>query len=312
MPTLSHTPTLSTSVSPVQAGKRSWLNYSRNYLATAVAISFFFLSFFTESLFTFFTFSFLIAGFIFPGMAHGSLDYYLVVRSSNGKVNKSTILFSYIGIIGLILAAWYISPLFVLMVFLLNSAYHFGETDLQHSTSHPILRRLVYGVLVLLFFFSSHSIETQNYLSPFGIDFPVLNSSTALFVCATLLISIAAILRYGVNLRNSVNVLLVLLIGTKLPLLLAFGIYYILVHSTSAWNDLKEGLELPTASMLKIAGPFTMAGILFILFAGFLFQQSVTFHDQPVPLIIMGLAAITLPHTISMSIFYRKLYKQHQ
>jgi hypothetical protein len=103
--------------------------------------------------------------------------------------------------------------------------------------------------------------------------------------------------------------LLVLAIGTQLPLVLAFGIYYILIHSLSAWKHLQVGLSMTPLKMIKKATPFTLAGLIFIVIAFLFFQQSTILQHQPVPLIIIGLSAITLPHTLSMSFFYQRLYK---
>lgn len=297
------------SFSASQGKSDTLLSRLQDFFAPLVAILFFLTDHFFPTYSGFLAIAFLSIGFVFPGMAHGSLDYYLLVRSANGKLKNSVVLLYYIGIIGIILAAWFFSPLVVLLVFLLNSAYHFGETDLHHSSLKGNILRLTYGALLILFFFVSHPSETADYLRPFGIEFSSPQQSTILITCSSIGLVLTALLFFAERSQQLINVLLVLVIGTQLPLLLAFGVYYILVHSAAAWKDLKDGLKLPTASMIKIAAPFTFAGLLFIVAAYMLFQQMEPYQGQPVPLVIMGLAAITLPHTISMSVFYRALRK---
>ena len=303
---LSSISTYSPSFAASQWKRSTVLSRSQEFFAPIVAILFFLIDRFFPNYSGLLSVTFLAIGFVFPGMAHGSLDYYLLVRSANGKLRNSVVLLYYIGIIGLILGAWFFSPLIVLLVFLLNSAYHFGETDLHHSALKGNVLRLTYGALLILFFFFSHPSETAEYLRPFGIEFPVLSRFTMLLICTGIGAIVTLFFVFAERSRQLINALLVLGIGTQLPLLLAFGIYYILVHSATAWNDLKHGLQLSASTMIKTAAPFTLAGIVFIVAAYALFQRIEPFQGQPVPLVIMGLAAITLPHTISMSVFYRR------
>lgn len=286
---------------------RQAMGWSVDYLAALAALFFLFIKFLLPDALQLSALSFIIAGFIFPGMAHGALDYHLGTDGSPNTSKKIRILASYIGSMVLGILLWLTSPLLILLLFLINSAYHFGETDLTKNSSAPFRVRLVYGAALILFFFTTHAAETASYLLPFGVSFPTGNQTFASIFSGILYLMIFGIVLRHSGTKNAWNILLVLALGTQLPLLLSFGIYYILNHSLSAWNHLRHGLDTSHSSMLKKAAPFTIAGLFFIALSYYIFQRFDGFQGQHVPLVIIGLSAITLPHTFSMSFFYRKL-----
>lgn len=279
-------------------------DFFSRYFATVTAGAFLLLSFFSSEVFSFVSLVFLVAGFIFPGMAHGSLDLHLMKRCVKGST--AFVLSVYVFAVVSIVCTWYFAPVFVFLLFLGNSAFHFGETDLRYLSGANRLTQLVYGSALLLFMFITHLTETRNYISAFNITVPQLQLHT--WVIITTLCS--GVLVAGLALSSSkphlVNALLVLLIGTQLPLLLAFGVYYILIHSRTSWKAISNGLGLRNAEMVMMAAPFTIAG-LFIMFIAYLFFNRYSLlSGEPVALISVGLAAITLPHTVAMTLFYSK------
>jgi len=115
---------------PSSLRQRDYKNIALSFLPAALTLFFLSLSFFSYSYFQTAYYIFILAGFVFPGMAHGSLDYYLAVKSSAGRLSKKVILSIYIGIILMVITGWYISPALIIFSFLFNAAFHFGETDL--------------------------------------------------------------------------------------------------------------------------------------------------------------------------------------
>lgn len=139
----------------------------------------------------------------------------------------------------------------------------------------------------------------------FGLILPDSENGPLLALSGALLMLIASLLAFGGRKSMVWDTLLALGIGMALPLVLAFGIYYILIHSRTAWNDLGKELQLEDPVMLRKAAPFTIAGCLFMAGTYWLMGNNVSLPDQPVVLMVAGLAAITLPHTIAMALLYR-------
>ncbi|MFM9051375.1 MAG: Brp/Blh family beta-carotene 15,15'-dioxygenase [Bacteroidota bacterium] len=283
----------------------------RDYVASCAALFFFLVQTISPELLNWLSIPFLAIGFIFPGMTHGSLDFYIVSRYTSPNKPRFTSLAVYLLIVAIVVLTWTITPKLVFILFLLNSAYHFGETDLRSSSSPSRILDLVYGTLLLSILFITHSKETVEYLHGFGISVPNPDVSQRTFLSITLfsLIGIFQLFTPGHN--RIIDALIVLAIGINLPLILAFGIYYILVHSRTAWKDLGQELALNQRSMLKLAAPFTAGGCLLITIIYFAFDSYADFFSEPVSLVVIGLAAITLPHSIAMSLFYHKADRKH-
>lgn len=278
---------------------------SGDFPASIVAFLFFIIGTFSSDLLQLLSAPFLAIGFIFPGMAHGSLDLHVMNRCADRRIANRTLLIAYIVCVLSVILLWSFSPRLIFLLFLLNSAYHFGETDLRAVQVQGRLRNLVYGVVVLTILFVTHLEETAGYFLSFGIKMPSADPFTLTLI--GLLVAGLLIASSLVYLRNNrlLDVIIVLAIGSQLPLLLAFGIYYILVHSRSAWKDLSTELALDDRSMLRLATPFTLAGCLLLVAVYLVFRTYSGLFSDPLALTVAGLAAITLPHTISMSIFYR-------
>jgi hypothetical protein len=97
-----------------------------------------------------------------------------------------------------------------------------------------------------------------------------------------------------------------LLLGTQVPLALAFGLYFIFQHSFNAWEHMKSGLGLSSSSMFKKALPFTIGA--FVLFAFILQMNKMSFLNEQVLFanFFVFLACISLPHIVLMHYFYKR------
>lgn len=275
--------------------------------ASLVCAGFFLLYSLSESVAFNVSVLFLVGGFIFPGMTHGSLDFQVMNRFMGGRWSKSGTLSFYLLLVAAVLTAWSFSPTAVFLLFLINSAYHFGETDLQNRSFGNTALKFLYGSLLLGFLFLSHYDETIAYVRPFGITLPMFHGGLPAPLFWSVLGLIGSLLFYSGRKSGLSEIVLTLAIGVKLPLVLAFGIYYILIHSRTAWRDLGHELRLEEPVMLRKAAPFTIAGCLFIAGTYWMFGSDPSFPDQPVVLLVAGLAAITLPHTIAMALLYRSI-----
>ena len=65
------------------------------------------------------------------GMGHGALDGKIIWDSTNNRVFKLKIYCIYIGIVMFGLIFWFVSPFISLIILLLMSLVHFGESDMH-------------------------------------------------------------------------------------------------------------------------------------------------------------------------------------
>lgn len=248
----------------------------------------------------------LILGLIFPGIPHGALDNYLLKKPLNSIYEKITFYIMYIGLMALILFTWLLSPLLGLIVFLICSSWHFGQTDnLAFGIKKPVLH-LLNGSLVLSFILLSHSAETYNYLSLLGIELPPLNQTFAISISAVILLILTLVLFMSKKTQKQ-DVLIytgILITSSALPLIAGFGLYFIGVHSINGWQAIQKGLKLSHFRLLKKASLFSLLAYLFI--AGFLwlYEGELILNNQTIALFFIALSCISIPHIILMHYFY--------
>jgi beta-carotene 15,15'-dioxygenase len=249
----------------------------------------------------------LLAGIIFPGIPHGAIDHHLEVSDKRNKYYLPLFVVKYILIMALIAAIWFMLPLLGLSLFIIYSAWHFGETDMRRLQSFHPLFAFLYGISLLVFILSSHSGEFSNYVSLFGIPaFQSVSSTTYLIVS---LLSLASLIVIGVvgvkNKTRYFSLVVIILLGSLLPLLLAFGIYFILIHSISGWTHIRKGLKVSHSKLLFRALPFSMGA--FVMMGTFITISNLdnVFIDKYISSFFIALAAISAPHILYMSKFYK-------
>ncbi|MFN5876233.1 MAG: Brp/Blh family beta-carotene 15,15'-dioxygenase, partial [Ignavibacteria bacterium] len=74
------------------------------------------------------------------GIPHGSLDLHLM--STRGQRLRELIV--YLVCIALVLGIWLVQPTLMLVLFLINSAWHFGDCDVRTTSRFKPLLSLVY------------------------------------------------------------------------------------------------------------------------------------------------------------------------
>jgi beta-carotene 15,15'-dioxygenase len=249
---------------------------------------------------------FLLAGIIFPGIPHGAIDHYLEINKREEKYYLPLFVVKYLAVMALVVVLWLLQPLAGLGLFLLYSAWHFGETDLRRLGSFHPVSAFLSGLGLLMFILSSHSQEFGHYTSLFGVPyFKAIASTTYQLMAAISLAVLVAIGLTSVKEKGRYFCLIALVaLGSFLPLLLAFGIYFILVHSVSGWSDIRTGLQISHTKLLLKALPFSMGA--FILMGAFIVISNMdnTLLDKHISSFFIALAAISAPHILYMSKFY--------
>lgn len=249
----------------------------------------------------------LLLGMAFPGIPHGALDHHLDI---NGRVQGYALLrfiVGYIAIMALVVFLWLLSPPVALLAFLLYSAWHFGETDVRHWGAFHSGSAWLHGTAALGFLLASHPQELSAYLLALGLGplavLPPLATAAAAVLCLLGLLATGLLVPRGAR-ASWLKTCVVLLAGAFLPLLLAFGIYFIGIHSLRGWRHLQQGLGISHGALLRLSLPFTLgAFVLFAMLVAFAKLAQFSFAGI-VPALFVFLAAISAPHIWTMHRFY--------
>ena len=248
----------------------------------------------------------LMAGMIFPGIPHGAVDN-LLLTGEQGLAGLSRFLARYLLIMALMLLLWFISPVIWLAVFLLVSGWHFGETDARRFKSFGPVSAFIRGMCMLSFILTSHPQEFRWYLDLFGIGSGGITDRDLYLIAG---VCFMAYFSAGLSLIRYKGGLFVYQAGTVLltaylPLLLAFGVYFIFIHSISAWRDLKDGLRLSSITLIRKSLPFSLLAFVFI--GAFIWFYRVSGSPQAyLASFFIALSAISTPHIFYMSGFYHR------
>ena len=285
--------------------------FKKGYLFTTGFIALFFLlQCMSPTLASQFGYTGLIAGLLAVGLPHGAVDHLLV---QSKKFNLVRFVLQYVCIIAAYFALWQWLPVFSLLLFIAYSAYHFGESEMveMRVSLDSVVQKLyafIIGLSILLFIIFSH-LETSllvlnniNGVSSFiqGVDFYSYKNA----VLAVSYFSIVPL--WWMSKKTCLYLMAILVLGMQMPLMLAFGLYFVGSHSINAWGHIATKLKTPTKKLYLQSLPFNL-GALFI-FAIFIYLQSanVRLIQSYAATFFVFLACVSLPHIILMHLFYKK------
>lgn len=254
------------------------------------------------------------------GIPHGALDHIVAKTTaiSNGQTfSIQQFLGRYILAILLYSTSWIFFPGSSLIIFLLISAWHFGETDLSsaNETWTWNVSRMLWGSLVLMLILLSHFKETASVVLRItqgsGLAQKILehlqtNSIHYFSVVASLFFAVATIAnkknKIIVSKHYIINLITILLLCSQLPLLPAFALYFGGWHAIRSFeiifkflHDAKEEMAAKPLTMWKNALPMTFLAAFGFIFMAFIWQGTGMKMD-PLPAIFIFLSIITLPH----------------
>jgi Brp/Blh family beta-carotene 15,15'-monooxygenase len=243
-------------------------------------------------------------GLMFIGIPHGALDHMLL---NNKKTSLTVFILKYLMLVGFYYLIWQLFPAISLIIFLIYSSFHFGESEINNnfynfSKIYTYLQNFLIGLSILLFIIFSHINESililKNLISIPNIDYQFISW----LIC---IISIFYILFQYFYFKNKKiwGLLFILSIGVYLPLIFSFGLYFIFQHSFNAWTHLQIGLSMSSKELYKKSWVYSLGAIV-ILFFILYFRGSFTEIDLWVNMFIF-MACISLPHFILMHLFYK-------
>ena len=249
------------------------------------------------------------------GLPHGALDGAIAIHLGFSRKALLFIRFLllYIGMAGLVIAAWIMAPAACLLGFLVISMIHFGAGDARHGTGWVRgAEVMAHGGLVVAGISQMHRPQVDvifAYLT--GGDTRLVWQGLdilTVIVGASLVVCLAQALWYRRWRGTALELGALAILFAMTPPLVGFAVYFCCVHSarhvTSIMSSLRQHMSAST--MLLQAAIFTVASWLAGAAAIWWFADMA--DPQPVILrvVFIGLAALTVPHMILVDGFYRR------
>lgn len=182
------------------------------------------------------------------GIVHGSNDLILLRKSQQHKRSFQNLLLRYLLLIAICIGGFFIHAFLAILLFIIISAYHFGEQHLEkYSFPKSILEEmyyLIYGLLIFLFLFSQNLTEVNAivydlssrtfsfHIVLYGLLFAIgLQLFLFLYLYANRSLSSSNIL------KEIVYLLIIFFLFRTTSLLLGFAVYFIFWHSIPSILD---------------------------------------------------------------------------
>jgi len=241
------------------------------------------------------------------GISHGSLDNFKgakLLKILNIK-NKLLFYFIYIFISLVVISSWLIFPLFVLTLFLIVAAYHFGKEDSVFGkiNKFKLLNLLLFlkGSLIILAPLYFHHYETIQIFEILGVKLAQYNSNIVIVLVALSLLS-----NFFINkniLLSLLDSLTVIILNINFDPLLAFTVYFCFLHSirhslSLIQNINNRNLKKGSISFLIKALPLTVMTAFGFLIAVFLLNEYYLLDLAILKVVFIGLASLTFPHIL--------------
>lgn len=270
------------------------------------------------------------------GIPHGALDH--IVAKQNSTLQKlpfssARFYLTYVSRMALYGICWYFFPSFSLLLFIVLSAFHFGETDLPLPSSvkkkSSILIQTNYGLLIVLVLLLTHAEEVIPILSIIKQEntafittvFETMNAFRIIIITLVLLILNFVWLHrsHKLSTHRYLNIAfrtsLILVIIIYLPLPLAFAFYFGCWHSLQSLENIRQHLShaaheiVGYKRLLRQCIPYSLIAFLGI---GVLMALATFLQTESVFLFFffVGIAILTAPHLEVMSHMYEHLRKK--
>jgi len=271
----------------------------------------------------------LILGFILIfsfGMIHGSNDLLIInkILEKSKYYSKFNILVAYLMIVSLAILIFYMAPILALSMFIIFSAYHFGEQHWEKSfiKSNNSLKSVFYfcyGMLILQLLFTFNDIGVKFIVNEItGYQIANLNSFPIIIILGSLVLIMTAIelhfkrISSEIALTELFSLLILTIIFNSSSLIWGFTIYFILWHSVpSLAEQIKfvygEFKLKTTLKYCKSAAPYWIVSLIGMVILYFMFNNEKHFYS----LFFAFIAAVTFPHAFVMvKMFSKKKHEQ--
>jgi beta-carotene 15,15'-dioxygenase len=238
------------------------------------------------------------------GLPHGAADAFLIKKYWPGRFIWFFMLLAYALVVILFACFFFQFPAMALAIFILVSIWHFGAQD-----SDGLPRWSVPGAGGIFIFgpFVCWGAQIDIYLSQLGLAessrFMLLEFSPWLFaICATLVFA-AALQKRNVSKAALIGFALSLPVALFLPPLLSFSLYFCLLHAprhlASSKPEMPKWWRSPAVTGALV---LTWAAAAIWIFYG----DAKLISERTTAALIIGMAALTVPHMLLNFILARK------
>lgn len=242
----------------------------------------------------------LALGLFVVGIPHGAVDHILEMGHWDRKKTPSFII-SYLLLSLFFGCIWYVNAPLALFLFIGYSCWHFGEADGKQWGFSSIISFL-WGITVLLYILTSHLSETNIIINS------IAQITFSLKVPEWIFLPFFLFSIFKKQYSLSITILW-LLISSHIPLLLAFGIYFIGQHSITSWGHIKNHIQQSNVTIWKKALPFH-AGAWLMLLIFFIIRPQISLSGTETlahwGTFFIFISCISLPHSLAMHRLYRK------
>tara|TARA_B100001250_G_scaffold37599_1_gene30059 strand:- start:82 stop:918 length:837 start_codon:yes stop_codon:yes gene_type:complete len=246
------------------------------------------------------------------GISHGSLDHIKGRKLLKILGFKLSAIF-YIGyiIVGLItIIIWLLFPKFLLFLFLIVAAFHFGKEDSEFISKNKNLE-LVYffkGSLVITSPLLFHKNEVLSIFKSLNFDIStnilINNEILYLFIFLSFISNFILSLNKSFDAKSLLlmDFLSILILNYFLNPVLAFTVYFCFLHSIrhsiSLTKEINTNLKKGLPIFIKKALPLTIISIFGYICALYILNNYNEINDSIYKVIFIGLASLTFPHIL--------------
>lgn len=239
-------------------------------------------------------------GLLIIGIPHGALDHLTEFISKKNTINLKFV-FYYLLMMVPILLIWFWIPTLALVFFLIYSAWHFGQTEVNNWRIKSNTIAILWGTILFSSLFLIHFEEFSKILLIMNIKVPMVSFNYILV--GNLLLILPFLLAIYFQKLEWLIVVAFFLLSNKESLLLTFGLYFIFQHSRIGWMHLKNKLKHSHLKMFKNALPFNVGAIFLYLIAIYYLNLPT---EKGIAYFFIFLSSISFPHVICMHFFYKK------
>ena len=238
-----------------------------------------------------------LGAIVLLGVPHGSLDVLFALRAYqlNSLMAWVVFLTAYLLVAMGIIVLWILLPVWFFIGFLIFSALHFSD-DL--NTPNAMLTKLSYGAAVICLPSIVHGAALVGLYAVF-VDASVAQRivTVSQWLCYPILFLMGLMLfNRQIAIREKLDAYAVLAIMTLLPPILAFAVYFCLMHSArhlirshAFFGQLNARLFIMALVLPTLAVIIMACGVWF-------FTNTRTVESDLIRLVFIGLAALTFPH----------------
>jgi Brp/Blh family beta-carotene 15,15'-monooxygenase len=250
------------------------------------------------------------------GIPHGSLDHKIAMHRNKG-LGLPRFLLQYIASALFFLLVWLFLPGVALILFLLLTAWHFGETDfvIFGCRHRPGWLILAYGISLTLWLLGHDPAALSQWLDIITRQSPVSKGIVQVltYLPAPLwfaLLSLIILLNGAPGSRRvaaRLAFLVFLFLLTYTSLLTGFILYFAGWHSLHALTHIRRKVfrKEDIISMVRQALPTTAAALAFLFLVGWL-SDGHWLQNNGLPALFILLSMLTLPHMTEMHRLYTR------